>query len=353
MNVFESLTENQYLVTYKVGAGEAGSRIDHFLMSRYQRRSREQIKRALDSGAITINRTSAQVGKIKPSSPVMLGDRVLVMTERKAEPEVNFNYKILFEDETLFIIEKPSNLPVHPAGKYFFNTLTTHLKTQGFKTPLEDDVDFYLAHRIDKETSGVLVLSKDKEVSQRLAAQFAERTTEKTYLAITHGRIEKDEFEVNVPIGRDPNAPVTLKMAPLALDAGGQTASTKFKVIERRGKYTLVECYPKTGRQHQIRVHLDHVGHPLVGDKLYGIDVETALTLFERRMPSASQNTLTSMNVETGMEISAEVMAKLILPRHALHAAGIKFTHPISGKRVEFKSGLPEDLQAFFDAQKD
>ncbi|MCM0607292.1 MAG: RluA family pseudouridine synthase [Xanthomonadaceae bacterium] len=349
MNVSHRLSENQYLVTYNVGSGESGSRIDNFLKSRYHRRSREQIKRALDSGAISIIRTSSQVGKIKPSSTVMLGDQVHVMTERKEEPEVNFNYKILFEDETLFIVEKPSNLPVHPAGKYFFNTLTTHLKTQGFKTPLNDDVDFYLAHRIDKETSGVLVLSKDKEVSQKLAAQFADRTTEKTYLAITHGRIEKDEFSVDVPIGRDPNAPVTLKMAPLALEAGGQTAATKFKVIERRGNFTLVECYPKTGRQHQIRVHLDHVGHPIVGDKLYGIEVDTALTLFERRMPSASQNTLTSMQFQTAMEISPEVMEKLILPRHALHAAGIKFSHPITGKRVEFRSGLPEDLQAFFD----
>lgn len=354
MNVFHSLGADHYLVTHNVGPNESGWRIDAFLKHRYKRRSREQIKRALDTGAVTIKRTlsHSQVGKLKPATSLMLGDVVHVMTERKPEPEVNFNYRIIHEDDTLFIIEKPANLPVHPAGKYFFNTLTTHLKTQGFTSPLDAEKDFYLVHRIDKETSGVLVLAKDKEVCQKLTAQFADRTTEKTYLAITHGRIEKDEFEVTVALGRDPHSPVNLKMAPTTVEAGGQSASTKFKVLERRGKFTLVECYPKTGRQHQIRVHLDYVGHPIVGDKLYGLDLTTSLSLFERPTSKAAQFVGVEVQ-QSSTFIPPEVMAKLILPRHALHAAGIRFTDPLSGKRLEFKAPLPVDLQNFFDAQSD
>jgi 23S rRNA pseudouridine1911/1915/1917 synthase len=327
-------SEDHYLVTHEVK--QTGIRLDAFLKERYRKRSRETLKRAIESGVISIRRAQSPhlvLGKLKPSLQLISGDEVLVLTERKEEPPVNFNYKILFEDEVLFVIEKPAHLPVHPAGRYFFNTLLVHLKTQGHKTPMKAEREYYLVHRIDKETSGILVMSKDKEVCTHLTQQFAERKTEKYYLALVYGK-PKDEFSVDLGIKRA-NSIIELKMMTAPESEGAQSAFTRFKRLKtatnRFGEFSLVACYPKTGRQHQIRVHLEAAGHPIVGDKLYGVPEEEALRFYERQ------------------HLSAEAQAKIILPRHALHAAGIRFEHPLTGKMVEFNSGLPEDLTAFFE----
>jgi 23S rRNA pseudouridine1911/1915/1917 synthase len=327
-------SEDHYLVTHEVR--QTGIRLDAFLKERYRKRSRETLKRAIESGVISIRRAQSPhliLGKLKPSLQLISGDEVLVLTERKEEPPVNFNYKILFEDEVLFVIEKPAHLPVHPAGRYFFNTLLVHLKTQGHKTPMKAEREYYLVHRIDKETSGILVLSKDKEVCTHLTQQFAERKTEKRYLALVYGR-PKDEFTVDLAMKRA-NSVIELKMMTAPESEGAQSALTRFKRLKtatnRFGEFSLVECFPKTGRQHQIRVHLEAAGHPIVGDKLYGVPEDEALRFYERQ------------------HLSAEAQAKIILPRHALHAAGIRFEHPLTGKMVEFSSGLPEDLTAFFE----
>src|SRR6476659_2145101 len=167
MNVTRSLTSDHYLVTHSVGPNQNGIRLDAFLKERYHKRSREQLKKAIDAGAVSVRRTQGPhltVGRPKPSSQLIPGDEVLVLTERKPEPEVRFDYQILFEDESLFVINKPANLPVHPAGRYFFNTLLIHLKTQGHRNPLNLEQDYFLAHRIDRETSGVLILTKEKGI---------------------------------------------------------------------------------------------------------------------------------------------------------------------------------------------
>lgn len=325
--------EDTYLVTHEVN--QTGVRLDAFLKQRYRKRSRETLKKAIDSGAITINRKQSPhliLGKLKPSMQLIAGDEVLVLTERKEEPPVNFNYKIVFEDDVLFVIDKPANLPVHPAGRYFFNSLLVHLKTQGHNLPLKLEREFYLVHRIDKETSGVLVLSKDKEVCTHLTQQFSERTTEKRYLAIVKGK-PQDEFSVDLGIKRSTNSIIELKMTTAPESEGGQSAFTQFKRLEthenQHGTFSLMECLPKTGRQHQIRLHLEAAGHPIVGDKLYGMPEEEAVRFYERQ------------------HLSAEAMAKMLLPRHALHAAAIRFEHPITGKRVEYSSPLPDDLREF------
>jgi 23S rRNA pseudouridine1911/1915/1917 synthase len=336
MNIKHSLSEDSYLVTHTVGPNQNGIRLDAFLKLRYSHRSREALKRAIESGAITLSRnqgTHLTVGRLKPSTQLMAGDEVLVLSERKPEPEVNFNYKVLFEDEHLFIIDKPGNLPVHPAGRYFFNTLLIHLRTQGYQNPLKAEREYFLVHRIDKETSGILVLSKSRETAAHLVNQFAKRQTEKAYLAIVHGVPEKDEFSVALAMKRSENSKIKLKMVIADEKDGGMPSHTDFRVLERGGNFSLLQCRPKTGRQHQIRVHLDAVGYPIVGDKLYGRPESEAFQFYER-------NTLTP-----------ETVAKLLLPRHALHSCGIKFDHPVSGQRVEFTSELPEDLRRFLDSQ--
>lgn len=332
------LTPEQYTALYTVEPGQTGSRLDTFLQGHYRRRSREQIKQAIFSGLVTLKRAQSphlSAGKLKPSSQLISGDEILVLSVKKAEPEVDFNYTIIYEDDSLFIIDKPPNLPVHPAGSYFFNTLLTHLNASG-KT-------YYLAHRLDKETSGILVLAKTSEFCAALTEQFAARTTEKKYLAIVHGS-PTDEFEVNAPLRRDPHSLIGLKMAvaPQEGDCGdgnaiGLPARTLFIRKETFGNFSLLECFPKTGRQHQIRIHLDHSGFPIVGDKLYGRSEKEALQFYERHT------------------LSEETKAKLILPRHALHAAGITFKHPSkhpsSGQIMSFSSDLPEDLKNFVSEQ--
>ncbi len=333
MNVTHSLTAEQYLVTHSVGPNQHGIRLDAFLKERYRKRSREQLKRAIDEGIVTIKREQSphlKLGRTKPSYQLVPGDEVLVLTERKPEPEVSFDYKILFEDESLFVIDKPAQLPVHPAGRYFFNTLLVHLKTQGHVTPLKIEREFFLAHRIDKETSGVLVLTKDKEVCAHITRQFAERTTQKRYLAIVRG-VCPEQFEVPLAINRAPNSLIELKMGIIPESEGGQPSFTSFKRLQTNGHYSLVECFPKTGRQHQIRVHLDAVGHPIVGDKLYGLPEKEALRFYDRQ------------------HLTPEAEAQLLLPRHALHASSIRFTHPLTNKRMEFSAPMPHDLKTFID----
>ncbi len=335
-NVRHDLTDSEYLVTHEVGPNQHGVRLDSFLKSYYRRRSREQIQRAIEDGAITVRREQGphlSVGRLKPSSQLVPGDEVLVLSERKPEPEVDFNYRVLFEDHWLFIIEKPGNLPVHPAGRYFFNTLLVHLRTRGHQDALKADREYFLVHRIDKETSWILVLAKERDACTHLTRQFAARTTEKTYLAIVRG-VTPENFSVNLAMRRSTTSLIGLKMETCPDDAeGAQTALTTFKRLQVAGDYSLVECLPKTGRQHQIRVHLDSAGHPIVGDKLYGRDESDALRFYER---------------ET---LSAEAWAALLLPRHALHSTGLRFDHPITGERLEFRSPLPSDLSAFLQAQ--
>ncbi len=329
-----TLTSNTYLVAHLVGPQSHGLRLDSFLKTRYRKRSREQIKRAIEEGAITVDRRAsahATVGKLKPSTQLMPGDEVLVRSERKPESPVDFNCKIIHEDEHLFVIDKPSNLPVHPSGRYFFNTLLTHLRTQGGNRPLREGEDYYLAHRLDKETSGILVLAKTKEACTHLTNQFFQRTTQKRYLAIVRGT-PPDEFKVDKALRRAKGSVIELRMEATD-EPDGQPSLTEFKRLATQEGFSIIECFPKTGRQHQIRVHLDFAGFPIVGDKLYGMPEAEALRYYERK------------------HLSVEARARLLIPRHALHAAGIEFTHPATGERVEFRSELPPDLRNFLETR--
>ncbi len=386
----KKLRGEEYIVTHSVGHNRAGYRLDRFLMERYKRRSREQLKKAIDSGSITVIRKSGKgqlLGKIKASFSLQQGDIVQVLSIRRAEPAVDFNYKILMEDEGIFVIAKPANLPVHPAGRFFFNTLLIHLKTNGFTQELESERQFFLVHRIDKETSGVLLLAKTKESCNALTGQFRNRETDKYYLAIVKGAPHAPSFDIDHPIGKIPGSKVGLKMYPRTLEQGGLASLTHFELVETRtgpkGTFSLMACFPRTGRQHQIRVHAELAGIPLVGDKLYGMSDDDSYALIEgHREGERSMNSpepLTGdedLPTDEEMGVSndeipdelpeeddevfeipgptsslyAELEAKLILPRHALHAAGLRFRHPLTGKMIEFESDLPEDLRSFFES---
>lgn len=328
-----NLSEDSYLMTHEVGPNQQGIRLDAFLKSRYRKRSRGVLQKAIESGAITLERNQGphvQVGKLKASSQLLPGDRVLVLSERRAEPPVDFNYKIIYEDEQLLVIDKPPNLPVHPAGKYFFNSLLIHLKTSGHREPLKAERDYFLVHRIDKETSGVLVLAKDRVSAAHLVKQFVDRKTTKYYQAIVKGT-PKTEFEVNAPLRRAVGGLISLKMEVAPPNEPALSAFTAFKTLLQGPRYALIECFPKTGRQHQIRVHLAHAGHPIVGDKLYGMSEENAIRFYERK------------------NWSAEADALLEHPRHCLHSSGIDFVHPKTRLNLSFRSTIPNDMKALLE----
>jgi 23S rRNA pseudouridine1911/1915/1917 synthase len=414
-SIHKHLIGEAYLVTHRVMKKNSGMRLDRFLMDRYRRRSREQLKRAIDVGAITVVRlgTHHMPGKMKASFSLQDGDIVKVLSKRRPEPAVNFNYQILHEDEDILVVNKPANLPVHPAGRFFFHTLLIHLKTSGFTNNLEAERTLFLVHRIDKETSGVLLLAKSKEACASLTSQFKERQTDKYYLAIVRGTPSKEQFDIDDPIGKMRGSRVGLKVYGVPEADGGQTALTHFEKVETRageaGEFTLMACFPRTGRQHQIRVHADLAGIPLVGDKIYGLSDDDAVAILDHTrdlMPSevspdpvdedfseelSSADFAEPIDEDTDEDTGedplrpshasprapllvkkpgflqtpertprfeipgptsttyAEIEAKLILPRHALHAAGLRFTHPRTGKLMAFESGLPDDLRAFFE----
>ncbi len=385
----KTVSGSHYRVTHSVGPNQAGIRLDRFLMDRYPKRSRERIKKIIDSGAITVIRENAPhqtTGRIKASLALQPHDIVQVLSVKRPEPEVNFDYKILFEDEHILVIEKPPNLPVHPAGRFFFHTLLIHLKTQGFRTDLKSERNYFLVHRIDKETSGILLLAKSKESCNALTAQFRNRETEKYYLAIVRGEPKEAQFRVTASIGKPLRGKINLRMVPLATEQGGLESETLFEKIETRsgkhGVFTLLACFPRTGRQHQIRVHAETAGYPLVGDKIYGMSDEEALALLDgardleasqvspqpvedAEVPDADAETegdpeesmSDDLPPEDAFEIPgptssryAEVEARLLIERHALHAAGLRFRHPVSNETLTFESDLPKDLREFFES---
>lgn len=344
MDKQKHLYPDSFSVLHSVTPAMEGTRLDAFLKERHKSRSREVLKAAIKKGSIKIHRNQSphlQVGRLKPSTPLLSGDLVEVVSNRKKEPEVDFNYQVLYQDEALFVISKPANLPVHPAGGYFFNTLLTHLQTNGFTKPLHADDQYFLAHRIDRETSGILVMTKTPETCASISAQFKERITEKKYLAIIHGVPEQDNFEVTLPLGKDHSSKVRLKIGILPEEEGGWSAHTRFHVLARGEKFSLVECFPKTGRQHQIRVHLAKSGHPIVGDKLYSIEDHEAYHFYTR--PPIE----TRSEAQNHPFVSPELEAKLILDRHALHAAEIQFIHPLTQEKMRFEAPLGDDLNNF------
>lgn len=326
-------TAETYLVTWTVEPGEEGMRLDLFLKEKYRKLSREYLQRGIKEGNITLNHKST-----KPAAVLRIKDKVFVLSKNKGrEPEVDFNFETLYEDDHIVVVNKPGNLPVHPTGRYFFHTLLTQLRVVN-GNEVDQEKEFYIVHRLDRETSGVLVIGKNPAAAASLVNQFEKRATAKEYLAIVKGVIKEDSFLIDAPLATDPRSEIRIKMHVVEMGANGEPlylpksevlpASTAIEVIERFENYTLVRCRPHTGRQHQIRVHLWHIGHPIIGDKLYGTDAAFFLR---------SLQDLVSVEVEPGMMIQ----------RHALHAYKLGFRHPVTGEPMEFTQPLPKELGDF------
>lgn len=322
----EELYEH-YSVT--VDKGQSPLRIDKFLTNRMEQVSRNRIQTAADAGNILVNGTAVKSSyKVKPQDRISI---VMPYPVREIEiiPE-NIPLDIRYEDDDLIIVNKAAGMVVHPGhGNYsgtLVNALTYHLKDE----PLfqEGDMRAGLVHRIDKNTSGILVVAKNERAHARLAKQFFDHTIDRVYHALVWGNMEQDEGTITGNIGRSTRD--RLKMAVFPDGECGRHAVTHYRVLERLGYVNLIECRLETGRTHQIRVHMEYIGHPLFNDERYGGDRILKGTTFSKY----------KQFVENCFRI---------MPRHALHARSLGFIHPSTGKYVFFESDEPEDMKTVLE----
>ncbi len=312
-----------------VDRGQAMLRVDKYLTVRIEGASRNRIQTAADSGNILVNGHAVKSSyKVKPLDVVSV---VMPYPRRVVEilPE-NIPLDIIYEDDDLLIVNKDAGMVVHPGhGNYsgtLVNALTWHLKD----LPLfqEGDMRAGLVHRIDKNTSGLLVVAKNERSHARLAKQFFDHTIERRYVALVWGNFDDDEGTVTGNIGRSHRD--RLKMAVFPDGDDGKHAVTHYKVLKRYGYVTLLELRLETGRTHQIRVHMEWTGHPLFNDERYGGD----------RILKGTTFTKYRQFIENCFAL---------MSRHALHARSLGFTHPTTGEHISFDSALTPDFQAVLE----
>ena len=305
------------LLTFPVAKEQAGMRLDRFLANRIPRISRTR------ANAIVRNCAYRPDGTMRrPSDRVREGETVLIVRPPMNEPDTPQSYGVLYEDEDILVIDKPAGLPMHPTATYHRNTLTELLK-QNYGA--EHAPQF--AHRLDRETSGVVVCGKHDAAEVALKIRFEKRKVSKRYLAITRGVPTPTRGRIELPLrGVEDGLHVMMEASP-----DGLSAATDYEVLEERAGAALVSLKPVSGRQHQLRVHLAEVGAPIVGDKLYG--------------PEGPGPFLEI--IDEGM--SAGLLSRLGHPRQALHASELRIAHPRTGEEHTFVAPLPPDLVALWD----
>lgn len=301
-------------VPFEVQKPQDGQRVDAFLAARLHRYSRSEVQRVVAEGRVFVRGKAA-----KASTRVADGETVIVRYPKRDEPPAKVDrLDVLYEDEWLLAVDKPAGVLSHPTDKVVANTVTSVLKTQ------RPGMVPRLAHRLDRETSGVLLLAKDVETSRALAEAFLSRRVEKEYLAVVLGRVAWRTKTVDEPIGRE-DAEIKVRQAV----GEGSSAVTDFTLVEARDDLSLVSARPRTGRLHQIRVHLAHLGHPVAGDKLYIGAGEAYMKAVKR-------------------ELTAEDVAALGADRQLLHARRLTLTHPGTKKKLVIEAPLPADFRALF-----
>ena len=317
--------------SFKVDAGQEPVRIDKWVQHRVENASRNKIQQAIEAGFVIVNGKQVKSNyKIKP------GDEILLMSLVNPEytevrPE-NIPLHVVYEDEDVMVLNKPPNLVVHPGvGNYtgtLLNGIAYHLLQQN-PTLTEDDLPRYgLVHRIDKNTTGLIVCAKTVESAAHLAKQFFNHTVSRKYIGLVWGNMENDEGVIEAHVGRHQRHRKMFNAYPEG--ETGKHAITHYTVIERFHYVTLVACQLETGRTHQIRVHMKHIGHTLFNDAEYGGDKILKGTVYNKY----------KQFVENCFEIC---------PRVALHAATLGFVHPRTGKELFFEAPLPDDMRLLIE----
>ncbi|MDZ4773611.1 MAG: RluA family pseudouridine synthase [Planctomycetota bacterium] len=325
---------------FRMRAEELEMRLDAFLAAHLTWRSRASIQELIKDGYVLIDPSTlaeprasgTAVVERKPSRKLRHGARVIVVIPEDLRAPMTLHTSselvVSYEDPSVLVVDKPPNMAVHPSGRYLVDTLIQRVHARyGAGFELETAGAPRLCHRLDRETSGLVVIGRTPTGHADVQQQFERREVEKEYLTIVHGVPDRDSGVIDYPIGQARASHVGIKMA-IAVD--GQDCRTSWRVIERKRNVSLVACEPFTGRQHQIRVHMAAIGHPVVGDKLYGDDD----SYFEKGLAGT---------------LSAQDMRELGMDRHALHNHRIAFRSPETGEWIEVLSPLPSDMQAYFD----
>src|SRR5579862_699504 len=315
----------------RVDKGQEPVRIDKFLVQRIEKVTRNKIQKAIEAGRVLVNSKPVQ-----PNYKTRASDEIIVYSDRETQGEQirpeKMPLDIFYEDQEVLIINKPAGLVVHPASGNYSGTLINgvayYLQQQNSQINEEILPRFGLVHRIDKNTSGLMVLAKTEQAVTSLARQFFDHTVIRHYVALVWGDIPSEQGTVKAHIGRH------LRFRKLfdAYPEGdhGKEAITHYNVLERFNYVTLVQCTLETGRTHQIRVHMQHIGHPLFNDETYGGDKVVKGTVFSKY----------KQFVENCFGIC---------PRQALHAKTIGFVHPTSQKQMLFESELPNDMKRLIE----
>ncbi len=298
--------------TINLVVDEPGARLDKYITERTPGVSRSQIQKLIADGLVTVNGRPARAG-----SKLNVGDELTINLglppPSALRPEI-IPVKILYEDDDVLVVDKPPGLTVHPAPGHpsgtLVNALLSHMPAMSGATDAQRPG---IVHRLDKDTSGVMVIAKNAAAHANLTEQFKSRSVHKTYMVLVKGRLKPEEGAIEAPIGRD--SAHRERMAVVA-ESRGRPARTQYKVARYLDGYTLLNVYPETGRTHQIRVHLAAIGYPVMGDSVYGI-------------------------------------RSRYVPRQFVHAARLGFNLPSTGKYVEFEAPLPADLERALQAIND
>lgn len=318
------MTEQPSSLTFAASSENAGKRLDAFLAENIDGWSRSRLQRLIDDEDVLVNEKAA-----KPSYRLREGDEVEVeLTEVPAvrfEPEA-IPLDIVLEDDCLAVINKPAGMVVHPgagvpsgtlanAVAFHFYDLHESPRRRDAETGNTDQMRVGIVHRLDKDTSGLIVVAKTEEVHEALSEQFRERQVYKSYIALVHGVTEQNGGTIDAPIGRNKHNRLRMKVSP-----HGRTALSIWKVQRRFTKFTLLDVEIKTGRTHQIRVHLAYINHPVVGDEIYN---------------EGRDNTVADLQIKKAINS---------MGRFFLHAAKLSFTHPKTSERLEFEQPMPDEL---------
>lgn len=334
MNEEEILDESEELYEKLVIAcarGQEPLRIDKFLMNRIEGATRNKIQQAIEAERVLVNDKAVKSNyKIKPDDKIIIYDSRL--PESSEIVPQNIAIKIVYEDDDIFVIDKEPGMVVHPGSGNpngtLVNAVAWHLQQQHATITEAELARFGLVHRIDKNTSGLLVLAKTPKAMTHLAKQFFDHTVHRRYVALVWGYFEQDEGTINAHVGRH----LRFRKLFAAYPDGdhGKEAITHYKVLERFHYVSMIECRLETGRTHQIRVHMQLIGHPIFNDELYGGDKIVKGTVFTKYKQFVDN-------------------CFAICPRHALHAQQLGFIHPTSKKQMYFESPMPGDMTALIE----
>jgi len=308
---------------FEVSQGQSPLRIDKYLMGLVQNATRSKIQKATDNGSVLVNDIAVKSNyKVKPNDLIrVVFDKPKY--EYKIIPE-NIPLDIVYEDDVLLVINKKADFVVHPGHGNYSGTLVNALAYHFDNLPLNSSQRPGLVHRIDKDTTGLLVVAKTEEAMFFLAKQFEEKTSEREYIALIWGSLDQDQGTITGYIGRHPKD--RMQMAVFEDENLGKWAVTHYNVIERFNYVTLVSCRLETGRTHQIRASMKHIGHPLFNDARYGGD----------RIVKGTTFTKYKQFIENCFKI---------IPRQALHAKTLGFIHPTTKKFMRFDSEIPQDMK--------